>query len=83
MLGTTQLPIELLQAAHKRLFGAVTRVPASWDVRTIGFALFHWQTLDYEYRNGKTWRQYCLIANGTKREQVKAAVADLLTELEG
>ena len=81
-MGTLELPIQLLQAAHKRLFGEVTDEPASEDVRAIGCALFYWQTFGYVYRDGKTWTQYCKEANGSRREQVKAAVADLLTELD-
>ena len=74
MFATLQLPIDLLQAAHKRLFGEVTDEPSESAIRTIGFALFNPQTPDRPYRDGKTWTQYC---------QVMAAVADLLTELEG
>ena len=74
MFATLQLPIDLLQAAHKRLFGEVTDEPSESAIRTIGFALFNPQTPDRPYRDGKTWTQYC---------QVMAAVAELLTELEG
>lgn len=90
MVGTLELPIELLQAAHKRLFGEVTDEPASEDVRAIGCALFHWQTFGYTYRDGKTWKMYCKNAEANsspdgyelaRRERVKGAVADLLTEL--
>jgi len=82
MFATLQLPIGLLQAAHKRLFGQTTEEPSEVAIRAIGCALFHWQTFGYEYRDGKTWPQYCKEANGSRREQVKAAVADLLTELD-
>jgi len=74
MFATLQLPIDLLQAAHKRLFGEVTDEPSESAIRTIGFALFNPQPSNRKYRDGKTWTQYC---------QVMAAVADLLTELEG
>ena len=82
MFATLQLPIDLLQAVHKRLFGQTTEEPSEVAIRAIGCALFHWQTFGYEYRDGKTWPQYCKEANGSRREQVKAAVADLLTELD-
>ena len=89
MFATLQLPIDLLQAAHKRLFGHTTEEPSEAAIRAIGFALFHCQTFGYAYRDGKTWPQYCKEANGSpaarkisRRERVKAAVADLLTELD-
>ena len=74
MFATLQLPIDLLKAAHKRLFGEVTDEPSESAIRTIGFALFNPKPSKHKYRDGKTWMQYC---------QVMAAVADLLTELEG
>ena len=83
MFATLQLPIDLLQAAHKRLFGEVTDKPSESAIRSIGFALFNPQAPDREYCDGKTWWKYCLKVNGSRREQVVAAVADLLTELEG
>ena len=82
MFATLQLPIDLLKAAHKRLFGEVTDEPSESAIRTLGFALFNPQTPDRPYRNGKMWWQYCLKANGSRREQVIAEVTDLLTELE-
>ena len=78
MFATLQLPIDLLRAAHKRLFGQTTDEPSEEAIRTIGFALFNPQTPDHPYRSGKMWWQYCLKANGSRREQVMAAVADLL-----
>ena len=82
IFATLLLPIDLLQAAHKRLFGKTTDEPSEAAIRTIGFALFNPQTPDRPYSNGKMWWQYCLKANGSRREQVMAAVADLLTELD-
>ena len=41
MHGTLQLPIDVLQASHKRLFGDCTDEPGSMAIRAIGFALFN------------------------------------------
>ena len=89
MHGTLQLPKDVLQASHKRLFGDVTEEPSTMAIRAIGFALFNPVDEQFDLQRGLTWRQICRIANTKhantehqKRKRALAALEDLLNELD-
>lgn len=84
MYGTLQLPMDLLQAAHKRLFGDFTEDPCGMAIRAIGFALFNPVGQHFDLKQMLTWDQVCRYANveHQKRQRVTSALEDLLTELD-
>ncbi|MBP84148.1 MAG: hypothetical protein CMO61_09930 [Verrucomicrobiales bacterium] len=84
MHGTLQLPMDVLQAAHKRLFGDYTDAPSSMAIRAIGFALFNPVGEIFDGKRRLTWDQVCRYANVEhhKRQRVPSALEDLLTELD-
>lgn len=84
MHGTLQLHMDVLQAAHKRLFGDYTDAPSEMAIRAIGFALFNPPEEEFDLKRRRSWEQVCRYANNdhSKRIRVKAALEDLLTELD-
>ena len=84
MHGTLQLPMDVLQASHKRLFGDVTDEPCGMAIRAIGFALFNPVGEHFDLKRRLTWEQVCRHANiqHQKRNRALAALEDLLTELD-
>ncbi len=84
MHGTLLLPMDVLQASHKRLFGDYTEEPGCTAIRAIGFALFNPADEDFDLKHGLTWDQVCRHANVEhhKRQRVTSALEDLLNELE-
>ena len=84
MHGTLQLPKDVLQASHKRLFGEVTEEPGCMAIRAIGFALFTPLGEEFDLKRRLTWSQVCRIANTEhqKRKRALAALEDLLNELD-
>jgi len=84
MHGTLQLPMDVLQASHKRLFGDFTDEPGEMAIRAIGFALFNPVGEEFDLKRELTWGQVCRIANteSQKRKRALAALEDLLTELD-
>ena len=84
MHGTLQLPMDVLQAAHKRLFGGFTDEPSSMAIRAIGFALFNPAGEAFTFKPRMTWEQVCRHANleHHKRQRALNALEDLLTELD-
>ena len=84
MHGTLQLPMDVLQAAHKRLFGDYTDAPSKMAIWAIGFALFNPIGEIFDGKRRLTWDQVCRYANVEhhKRQRVTSALEDLLTELD-
>ena len=84
MHGTLQLPMDVLQAAHKRLFGVLTDEPSSMAIWAIGFALFNPAGEYFDCKRQMTWEQVCRYANNgrQKRKRALAALENLLTELD-
>ncbi len=86
--GTINLPIDVLQAAHKRLFGETTPYPCMTAVSLIGFALFNPNDDGYfNYRVigfDRDWESLVRVGNLKFQNKQKAglAIADLLKELE-
>ena len=84
MHGTLQLPKDVLQASHKRLFGDYTDEPGGMAIRAIGFALFNPVGEEFDLKRRLTWEQVCRHANheNQKRKRALEALEDLLTELD-
>ena len=84
MHGTLQLPMDVLQASHKRLFGDVTDEPCEMAIRAIGFALFNPVGEHFDLKRQLTWEQVCRYTNleQPKRQRALNALEDLLTELD-
>ena len=84
MHGTLQLPMDVLQASHKRLFGDYTDEPGGMAIRAIGFALFNPVGEEFDLKRRLTWEQVCRHANheNQKRKRALDALEDLLTELD-
>ena len=84
MHGTLQLPMDVLQASHKRLFGDYTDEPGGMAIRAIGFALFNPVGEEFDLKRRLTWEQVCRHANleHHKRQRALNALEDLLTELD-
>ena len=84
MHGTLQLPKDVLQAAHKRLFGDVTDEPCAMAIRAIGFALFNPVGEHFDLKRRLTWEQVCRHTNleHCNRQRALNALEDLLTELD-
>ena len=85
--GTINLPIDVLKAAHKRLFGKTTPYPCMTAISVIGCALFN--PTDFYINYGligldRDWEGLVRIANLNFLNQQRAglAIADLLKELE-
>lgn len=83
MFGTTHLPEDLLQAAHKRLFGSTTNCPSAEAIWTIGHALWS-PSYPLAYKHSMPFRMWCKEAkrDWDKRNTVKNTIADLLAELD-
>jgi len=83
VFGTLQLPDEILQKAHLRLFGETTELPNSAAIYTIGFALFNPDRY-YRFKTRTTWEQFCWTAEFRyERDQKRINdLAELLAELD-
>ena len=77
MVGTLALPEKLLRGTFKRLFGELTDIPTTWQVRAVAFALFN---PAMPFWGGESWDSVCRRAEvyAKRRERIKAQVQQLL-----
>ncbi len=75
--GTLALPEKLLRGTFKRLFGEMTDIPTTWQVRAVAFALFN---PAMPFWGGESWDSVCRRAEvyAERRERIKAQVQQLL-----
>ena len=74
LFSTTQLPIDVLKAAHKRLFGTTPEEVSATALELVANALFHPENNTSTYRIAEH-----VVA---ERERAKKALDDLLAVLE-
>ena len=75
VFGTLQLPDEILQKAHLKLFGETTELPNSAAIYTIGFALFNPDRY-YKPKTRTTWEQFSRTAE-FRHERHQKQINDL------
>lgn len=77
MVGTLALPEKLLQGTFKRLFGEMTDIPTTWQVRAVAFALFN---PPLAFWGGESWDAVCRRAEvyAQRRQRITAQVKALL-----
>jgi len=77
MVGTLALPEKLLQGTFKRLFGEMTDIPTTWQVRAVAFALFKPPLLFWA---GQSWDDVCCRAEvyAQRRQRITAQIKALL-----
>ena len=82
-LGVALLPLEIVQAAHKRLFGTVPELFSGSSLTLIGHALFN-PPFVVGIKGRPLWRDLIIKAKiGTRDQQLlQANLQDLLAELE-
>ena len=82
-LGVSRLPVEIVQAAHKRLFGTVPELFSGASLKLIGHALFN-PPFVVGIKGWPLWRDLVSKAEFEAREDqlLQANLHDLLAELE-
>jgi hypothetical protein len=77
MVGTLALPEKLLQGTFKRLFGELSDIPTTWQVRAVAFALFN---PPISFWGRQRWDDVCRRAElaAERRARITSQVKDLL-----
>ena len=82
-LGVAMLPLEIVQAAHKRLFGTVPELFSGASLTLIGHALFN-PPFEVGFKGWPLWRDLIIKAELSAKDDLllQANLQDLLAELE-